>query len=57
MLHAKLTMFEAFQQVATARLDQEALVCDEVRLTYGQLLARIDSQARSEEHTSELQSR
>lgn len=46
MLHAKLTMYEAFQQVATARLDQEALVCDEVRLTYSQLLARIDSQAQ-----------
>jgi acyl-CoA synthetase (AMP-forming)/AMP-acid ligase II len=46
MLHAKLTMYEAIQQVAATRLDQEALVCDEVRLTYGQLLARIDSQAQ-----------
>src|SRR4030067_1509926 len=46
MLHAKLTMYEAIRQVAAAQLDQEALVCGEARLSYGQLLACIDSQAQ-----------
>jgi len=35
------TMGEAFRRVAESRPDQEALVCGETRLTYGQLLERV----------------
>ena len=38
MLKSDMTMAEALRQVAGSRPDQEALVCGEVRLTYGQLL-------------------
>ena len=47
MLHAQLTMYEAIREVAATRLDQEALACGEARLSYGQLLECIDSQAQS----------
>ncbi|MBN1640706.1 MAG: acyl--CoA ligase [Anaerolineae bacterium] len=46
MLSAQSTMYEALAQVAAARTAQEALICDDVRLTYGQLLARIAALAR-----------
>jgi len=46
MLHTKMTMIEAFREAAETRHAQEALVCGEVRLTYGQLLERIDALAR-----------
>ena len=39
------TMGEAFRRVAESRLDQEALVCGETRLTYGQLLERVTALA------------
>ena len=41
MLSSEMTMAEALRQVAAVRPDQEALVCGEVRLTYGQLLERV----------------
>jgi acyl-CoA synthetase (AMP-forming)/AMP-acid ligase II len=47
MLNTKMTLPQAFQQVAGSRLDQGALVCGEERLTYGQLLERIDGVAHS----------
>jgi acyl-CoA synthetase (AMP-forming)/AMP-acid ligase II len=42
MLNTNMTLAEAFQQVASSRLDQGALVCGEARFTYGQLLEQID---------------
>ena len=42
MLNTNMTLAEAFQQVASSRLDQGALVCGEERFTYGQLLERVD---------------
>lgn len=41
MLSSDMTMAEALRQVAAARPDQEAVVCGETRLTYGQLLQRV----------------
>lgn len=46
MLNTEMTMAEAFREVAESRPDQEAVVCSDVRATYGQLLARIDLLAR-----------
>jgi fatty-acyl-CoA synthase len=40
-LNPGMTMAEAFHTVATSRPGQEALVCGEVRLTYGELLDQI----------------
>ncbi len=40
MLNSQMTISEAFDQVAIPRRNQEALVCEEERLTYGQLLDR-----------------
>ena len=45
MLNAQMTMAEAFHQVATSRRNQEAMICVEERLTYGQLLERVHSLA------------
>jgi fatty-acyl-CoA synthase len=41
----QMTMAEAFRAVATSRLKQEALVCGEARLTYGQLLEAVEALA------------
>ena len=46
MLNAHLTMAEAFRQTAIPRQAQEALVCEGERLTYGQLLARVQALAQ-----------
>jgi acyl-CoA synthetase (AMP-forming)/AMP-acid ligase II len=46
MLSREMTMGEAIQRVAVSRRDREALVCDDRRLTYGQLLEYIFSLAR-----------
>ena len=46
MLNTGMTMAEAFHQVAVSRLDQEAIICEGTRLTYGQTLDRINSLAR-----------
>lgn len=45
MLSTEMTMAEAFRHVADSRRDQEALVCGEVRATYGQLLERVHALA------------
>lgn len=45
MLHARMTMTEAIEQVASAKGDSEALVCGSERVTYRQLLERIESLA------------
>ena len=45
MLNAEMTMAQAFRQVAESHADQEALVCGDIRATYGQLLERIHSLA------------
>jgi fatty-acyl-CoA synthase/long-chain acyl-CoA synthetase len=45
MLNTNMTLTQSFQQVADSRLNQNALVSDETRMTYGQLLARIDGLA------------
>ncbi len=47
MLSTDMTMAEAFHRVADSRPNQEALVCGGARLTYGQLLRRINGLARS----------
>jgi fatty-acyl-CoA synthase len=41
-----MTMYEAFHRVASRRMEQEALVCDQERLTYAQLLEQVDVLAR-----------
>lgn len=46
MLSADATMFEALHQVVDSRPGQESLVCDDVRLTYGELLSRVKGLAR-----------
>jgi acyl-CoA synthetase (AMP-forming)/AMP-acid ligase II len=46
MLSTKMTMAEALRQAADSRPDQEALVCGDVRATYGQLLRRVEALAR-----------
>jgi fatty-acyl-CoA synthase len=46
MLSRDVTMWEALRQAAEPRRLQEALVCDGARLTYGQLLERVDTLAR-----------
>ena len=46
MLGAHTTMAEAIRQVAESRPKQEALVCGEARVTYGQLLGCIDALAQ-----------
>ncbi len=45
MLKSDTTMAKALRQVAGSRPDQEALVCGEARLTYDQLLERVDGLA------------
>ena len=40
MLNTEMTMAEALRDVAASHQDREALVCGEVRVTYGQLLER-----------------
>lgn len=47
MLNTKMTMAEALRQVADSGPDQEALVCDDVRVTYGRLSARVEALARN----------
>jgi acyl-CoA synthetase (AMP-forming)/AMP-acid ligase II len=47
MLNTRMAMAEAFYQVAVPRQKQEALVCGEDRLTYGQLLDRVHTLAGS----------
>lgn len=46
MLNTRMTMAEAFQQIAISRLNQEAIVCEGTRLTYGQTMERVKSLAR-----------
>jgi len=46
MLNTGMTIAVALRRVAETRLDQEALVCGEVRVTYGQLLERVGALAR-----------
>ena len=46
MLNTGMTIAEALRQVAEPRLGQEALVCGEERVTYGQLLERVGALAR-----------
>jgi len=46
MLNAQMTMAEALYQVAVSHRDQEALVCLQERITYGQLLDRVRTLAR-----------
>ncbi len=45
MLNVLMSMYEAFHQVAEERPEQEALVDEMTRLTYGQLLRRVDALA------------
>jgi fatty-acyl-CoA synthase len=45
MLDAGMTMDQALRQVAEARRGQEALICGEARVTYGQLLERVGALA------------
>ncbi len=45
MLNTEMTMAEALRRVAVARPGQEALVCGNTRLTYGQLLERVGALA------------
>jgi fatty-acyl-CoA synthase len=45
MLNVDMTMSRALREVARSRSGQEALVCGHVRLTYGQLLERVDGLA------------
>jgi acyl-CoA synthetase (AMP-forming)/AMP-acid ligase II len=45
MLDAGITMGEALRRVGEARRGQEALICGEVRVTYGQLLERVGTLA------------
>ncbi len=40
-----MTMGEALRRVAEGRLGQEALICGEARVTYGQLLKRVEALA------------
>jgi len=47
MLNTNMTLAEAFQQVADARPNQNALVCEGVRLTYSELRRRIDGVAQT----------
>jgi fatty-acyl-CoA synthase len=46
MLDTEMTLAEALRQAAEPRLDQEALVCGDVRATYGQLLERVEALAQ-----------
>jgi fatty-acyl-CoA synthase len=45
MITTSMTMAEAFRQVASGHPQREALVCGEVRLTYGQVVDRITALA------------
>lgn len=45
-LHTHMTMAEALQYVAGRHPEREALICDDVRLTYGQLRDQADALAR-----------
>jgi fatty-acyl-CoA synthase/long-chain acyl-CoA synthetase len=45
MLNTAMTMAEALRQVAGSHPDREALVCRDVRLTYGQLQERVGALA------------
>jgi acyl-CoA synthetase (AMP-forming)/AMP-acid ligase II len=45
MLSTKMTLGEAVRRVGASRAEQEALVCGDARLTYGQLLERINALA------------
>ncbi|MBC7224250.1 MAG: acyl--CoA ligase [Anaerolineae bacterium] len=47
MLNTRMTMFQAFDEVATSRPGNLALVCGEERLTYGQLRERTLAAARA----------
>lgn len=46
MLNTGMTMAEAFQQIAVSRPNQEAIVCEGIRFTYGQTLDRVKVLAR-----------
>lgn len=46
MLNSELTMAQAFHQIAVSRLNQEAIICEGARLTYGQTLDRANALAR-----------
>ncbi len=50
MLTRDMTMTEAIGQAAASHLDREALVCGDVRVTYGQLLEHSGSLARGLRH-------
>jgi fatty-acyl-CoA synthase len=45
MLNVDMTMSQALRQVVSSRAGQEALVCGDARLTYGQLLERVEALA------------
>jgi fatty-acyl-CoA synthase len=47
MLTTDMTLAEAFQRVADSRPKQNAVVCEGVRLTYGQLMGWIDGVAQT----------
>jgi acyl-CoA synthetase (AMP-forming)/AMP-acid ligase II len=47
MLTTNMTLAEAFQEVAGSRQKQNALVCEGVRLNYGELRGRIDGVAHT----------
>ncbi|HZD55894.1 MAG TPA: class I adenylate-forming enzyme family protein, partial [Anaerolineales bacterium] len=46
MLNTGMTMAEAFQQVTVSRLNQQAVVCEGTRLSYGQTLERVKALAK-----------
>lgn len=45
MIHTRMTLTEAFQQVAERQPAKEALLCGEARFTYGQLAQKVASLA------------
>lgn len=45
MLTTQMTMYEAFRQMAEKRPEQEALICEAIRLTYTQMLQRVEALA------------
>jgi acyl-CoA synthetase (AMP-forming)/AMP-acid ligase II len=49
-IHTRMTMAEALHYVAGQHPDREALICDDVRLTYGQLRDSADALARGLAH-------
>ncbi len=50
-LTLQMTMDEALRRVTTSRPDQEAVICGNLRLTYGQFQERIDRAANFLAHT------